>query len=193
MLYRRVTKSDYPGILALQEANLFENLSEAARREGFLSARFTAGQFEKMNRDAAIVVAEEAGRIAAYACSAGMEDSLRTPILAAMIHTFTRTAYLGTPLADARTCIYGPVCVDSAKRGKGVFRSLIAALKVELAGRYEVAAAFIAKSNAHSLAAHVDGVGMTVEGEFGFNHKTYWIVCFGIPAAELACGVGPRD
>ena len=192
MLFRRVTKSDYPGILALQEANLFENLSEAVRREGFLSARFSTRQFEQMNRDAAIVVAEEAGRIAAYACSAGVEDSRRYPILAAMIASFGRTLYLDLPLADTRVCIYGPVCVEQSSRGRGVFRKLLHALKQELAGHYDVAAAFIAKSNVRSVSAHVDGMGMSIAGEFEFAGKSFWIVCFGIPAADQACGTGPH-
>lgn len=176
----------------MQEANLFANLSEEARREGFLSARFSVEQFERMNRDAAIVVAVDAGRIAGYACSASVEDSRRYPILAAMIETFGRTTFLGTALADANVCIYGPVCVDRTLRGQGVFRQLIRTLKDELAGRYETAAAFIAKSNVHSLSAHVDGLGMTLTGEFEYVGKSYWIVCFGIPAADLARGVGPR-
>jgi L-amino acid N-acyltransferase YncA len=192
MLFRRATDRDYPGIVALQDANLFENLSEEARQEGFLSARFSVEQFGRMNRDAAIVVAEEAGQIIGYACSAGVDDSRRYPILAAMMETFGRTTFLGTSLTDAKVCIYGPVCVDRKSRGQGVFRQLIRTLKEELAGRYETAAAFIAKSNVRSLSAHVDGLGMTLTGEFEYVGKSYWIVCFGIPAADLACGVGPR-
>ena len=193
MRFRRATDNDYPGILTLQDANLFENLSEEARQEGFLSARFSAEQFERMNRDAAIVVAQDAGRIAGYACSAAVEDSRRYPILAAMIATFGRTTDPGMPLADTRACIYGPVCLERDARGRGVFRKLIHALKLELAGRYDIAAAFISKSNTRSLAAHVDGLGMTIAGEFEYAGKSYWIVCFGIPAADSACGGGPRE
>jgi L-amino acid N-acyltransferase YncA len=193
MLFRRATDPDYAGILELQEANLFDNLSEEGRREGFLSARFSVEQFGQMNRDAAIVVAVDAGRVTGYACSASVKDSRRYPILSAMIETFGRTTFLGTVLADAKVCIYGPVCVDRAARGQGVFRKLIHTLKEELAGHYEIAAAFIAKSNARSISAHVDGLGMTLTGEFDFSRKSFWIVCFGIPAADLACGVGPRQ
>lgn len=190
---RRVVDRDYPGILALQEVNLFENLSEADRREGFLSARFSTQAFDCMNRDAAIVVAEGASEIVGYACSAAVEISRDTPLLATMIAQFARTTFLGAPLAEIRTCIYGPVCVARSARGKGIFRGLIRALKKELAGRFDVAAAFIAKSNVRSVAAHVDGLGMSIAGEFEFARKSYWIVCFGIPAADQACGTGPRE
>jgi L-amino acid N-acyltransferase YncA len=192
MNFRRVAQRDYPGILALQEANQFDNLTPEQRRDGFLMARFSAEQLAQMNRDAAIVIAEDGGRLVGYACCAGVEFSRSFPILAAMIATFRRTTYLGNAIADTRACIYGPVCVDRAYRGRGVFRGLIGKVKEELAGQYDVAAAFIAKTNARSLAAHVDGLGMTVVGDFEHNDGTYWTVCFGIPAADLACGVGPR-
>ena len=41
-----------------------------------------------------------------------------------MIATFGRLTYLGTTLIDARVCIYGPVCVDRAWRGRGVLRTI---------------------------------------------------------------------
>jgi hypothetical protein len=192
MIFRRATGRDWPGILALQEANLFENLDAEARRDGFLSARFSAADFARMDHEAAVVVAEDAGRIAGYACSATIAGSQAMPILAAMIATFHRVSFLGNVLADSRVAIYGPVCVEQAARGRGAFRGLIGKLKEELAGRFEVAAAFIAKSNQRSLAAHVEGLGMTLVGDYEFEGKRLWIVAFGIPAADLACGVGPR-
>lgn len=192
MIFRRLAESELPGILALQEADLFDNLDIEARREGFLSARFGAEEFARMDREAAVVVAEEAGRIVGYACSATVESSRAVPVLAAMIASFHRITFLGNVLADSAVAIYGPVCVERGSRRRGVFRGLIGKLKEELAGRFEAAVDFIAKSNTHSLAAHVDGLGMTLIGDYEFEGRRFWIVAFGIPAADLACGVGPR-
>ena len=192
MIFRHLTSSDLPGILALQEANLSENLSDDQRKDGFLSARFSVEQFEQMDRDAAVVVAENGGRVIGYACCSSIEYSRQFPLLAAMIGTFRQVDYLGTALADWRSTIYGPVCVDREWRGRGGLRGLFATVRTELAGRFDVAAAFIAKANARSLAAHVDGLGMSVIGDFAFDGKDYWTVCFGIPALDQACGVGPR-
>jgi L-amino acid N-acyltransferase YncA len=192
MHIRRVTARDYAGMLALQEANLVDNLPAEQRKDGFLSARFTEEQFARMNGDAAVVVAEDNGRVVGYACCSGVDYNRQFPLLATMIETFGRVTFLGTALVDSRACIYGPVCVDRAARGKGVFRGLITRLKQELAGQFDVAAGFIAKSNARSLAAHVDGLGMLVAGDFRHGDRDCWIVCFGIPDADLACGSGPR-
>lgn len=193
MIFRRLVPRDLPSLLELQEANLLGNLPTEERKDGFLSARFAPEQFAQMNREAAVVVAEEHDRIVGYACSAGMNFSRQFPILDAMIATFGRLTYLGTTLIDARVCIYGPVCVDRAWRGRGVLRGVVARMKEELAGHFDVAAAFISKANSRSLAAHVDGLGMTVLGDYAFGTGRSWIVAFGIPPADSACGVGPRQ
>lgn len=192
MIFRRLAPRDLPSLLELQESNLFENLPMEQHKDGFLSARFAVEQFAQMNREAAVVVAEDDGRIVGYACSAGVDFSRQFPILDAMITTFGRLTYLGTTLIDARVCIYGPVCVDRSFRGRGVLRGLISGLKAELAGQFDVAAAFISKVNSRSLGAHVDGLGMTVLGDYAFEAGRYWIVAFGIPPSDHACGVGPR-
>lgn len=193
MILRRLAPRDLPSLLELQESNLFENLPAEQHKDGFLSARFAVEQFAQMNREAAVVVAEDDGRIIGYACSAGVDFSRQFPILEAMITTFGWLTYLGTTLIDARVCIYGPVCVDRSFRGRGVLRGLISGLKVELAGQFDVAAAFISKVNSRSLGAHVDGLGMTVLGDYAFEAGRYWIVAFGIPPSDRACGVGPRQ
>jgi hypothetical protein len=193
MIFRRLAPRDLPNLLELQEANLFGNLPTEQHKDGFLSARFAAEQFAQMNREAAVVVADDDGRIVGYACSAGVDFSRQFPILDTMIATFGRLTYLGTTLIDARVCIYGPVCVDRAWRGRGVLRGLIAGLKAQLAGQFDVAAAFISKANSGSLAAHVNELGMIILGDYVFDAGRYWIVAFGIPPADLACGVGPRQ
>ena len=193
MIFRRLAHRDLPGLLELQEINHFENLTPEQQKEGFLSARFSAEQFAQMNREAAFVVAEAQGHVVGYACSAGVDFSRQFPILDAMMATFGRLTYLGTPLINARVCVYGPVCVERAWRERGVLRELISRIKEELAGRFDMAAAFISKTNSRSLAAHVDGLGITVLGDYAFETGRYWIVAFGIPPDDLACGIGPRQ
>ena len=58
-------------------------------------------------------------------------------------------------------CFYGPVCLDAAWRGKGVLKRLYAAVKAHTSHDYDVGALFIDDDNPHSLAAHVQGLGMT--------------------------------
>ena len=55
MEFRRVSSAELAGVLALQEENLFENLSPDARQGGFLSARFTREQFVQMDAGVAMM------------------------------------------------------------------------------------------------------------------------------------------
>jgi len=193
VLFRRLVPQDLPRLLELQEVNHVENLTPEQQKDGFLSARFSMEQFAQMNRDAAVVVADGEGKIVGYACTAGVDFSRQFPVLDAMIATFGHLTYLGMTLIDARVCVYGPVCIDRAWRGRGVLRGLIARIREELAGHFDAAAAFISKTNSRSLAAHVDGLGMTVIGDYAFESKRYWIVAFSIPSAHPACGIGSQQ
>ena len=178
MQFRRVCDADWAGVLALQEDNLLENLSPEARRDGFLSARFTREQFVQMDADVAVMVAVDAGRVAGYLCTSSIEFNLQFPLLAAMIARYADLSFAGRPLSAQTTCVYGPVCVDRGFRARGLLRGMYRALLHELAGRYHAGVAFVSKDNLRSLAAHVEGLGMTGIGEFEFNARHYWILAF---------------
>ncbi|MGH8631559.1 MAG: GNAT family N-acetyltransferase [Burkholderiales bacterium] len=184
MNYRRAGENDWSEVFTLQEANLAWNLSAEDRAGGFLSARFSGEQFQAMNTGGAVVVARDSETLAGYAYASTQAFNAGVPIIAAIMEAFARLSLLGRPLQSPATVIYGPVCVERAYRGKGVFHGLIATLKQELRGRYETAAAFIAKSNARSLAAHVQGLGMAIVGDFEFDGSSFWIVAFGHPAGS---------
>lgn len=189
MNFRRATPADWAGVLALQEANLYENLDDTQRAQGFLTVRFAREQFEQMNAGAAVVVAHDGERIAGYACSSSRAFNSDVPIIAAMMATFARLWLLGRSLESPATAIYGPVCVDRRDRGRGVFGGLISQLKVELKGQFDTAAGFIAKNNPRSLTAHVDGAGMSLLGEFDFGGRGYWVVAFPVPPEAVSCTV----
>ena len=176
MQFRRLQPADLTGVLALQEANLFDNLSPEARRDGFLSARFTHAQFAQMDADVAVVVAANAGRVAGYLCASGIEYNRQFPLLAAMIARYPDLSFRGRPLSEQATCVYGPACVDRDFRGRGVLRGLYQALLDDVADRFAAGVGFISKDNPRSLAAHVDGLGMHKLGEFEFNARRYWIL-----------------
>jgi len=175
------TPAHHSGMLMLQEANLAENLDHEARLDGFLSARFKAEDFSAMANEAAVLVAEEEGQILGYVCSATVESSRSVPILAALLAHFPTLHFAGRPLTEQKVIIYGPVCVARTARGKGIFRALVEQLKATLTGRHETAVAFIANDNPRSLAAHVDGLGMTLLGSYTFKDRDYTIIAFAIP------------
>jgi hypothetical protein len=184
MRYRRLEERDLPAVLALQEANLFDNLGPEQRSQGFLSARFGAAQFVEMAADVAVMVAADADEIGGYLCASGLAFNRRVPLLAAMIERFPDTRFLGRPLGAQRCLIYGPVCVAASRRGSGVLRGLYGALRAEIAGDYDAGVLFIAQDNPRSLAAHADGLGMALVGDFAFDRGRYWILAFPVPLPQ---------
>ena len=175
-----VAADTYP-ILSIQTANLYANLTEEERRGGFLSAAFTAEHFVQMTREVVVMVADDEGEVCGYLCAGSLEFHRQFPLLAAMLDRFERVSFLGRPLTAQRTFIYGPVCVARSHRGRGLLRGLYDALRREVAGGYDAGVAFVAKDNQRSLAAHTDGLGMTLAGDFSFNGKQYWILAFHVP------------
>ena len=69
-----------------------------------------------------------------------------------------------------------------AYRRQGILRGLFEAQKKELAGQFEVGVALIARNNAHSMLAHVAGLGMTEVGDFEVNGNIFATVAFRLPA-----------
>ena len=79
------------------------------------------------------------------------------------------------------------MCIDRAYRRKGLLRGLYQEQKRELAGRFEVGVALIARTNQHSLDAHVAGLGMTDVGSFEVNGNVFATVAFS-PGAQVRRG-----
>ncbi len=178
--FHRLRDSDYAQLLALQEANLRDNLPEQDRPQGFLSARFSREQFAEMNASLAVVVAEMDAGVCGYLCGSTVDFNRRFPLLAAMIQHYPVVEFRGRPLDRHASFVCGPVCIDRRFRGKGLLRGLYGALFAEAAGRFETGVGFIAEDNPHSLAAHVQGIGMTDAGRFDFNQRGYRILAFAV-------------
>ena len=184
MRFSRAVGSRHAGVLALQEANLFDNLAGDARADGYLSARFTQAQFERMNSDVAVITATDGERVAGYLCASSVAFNRQFPLLAAMIERYPEVSFRGRLLAEQNTFVYGPVCVARSDRGSGVLRGMFDALMREIAGRFDAGVCFVAAGNTRSLAAHEHGLGMQRVAEFEFQQRSYHILAFDVPAVH---------
>ena len=186
MNFRRAAQDDLSAILGLLEANLADNLSVEERKSGFLSAKLTREQLAEMADDLGIIVADDGKRIVGFLCASQLSFNRQFPLLAAMLQQFDRVHHGGKPLSSCRSFMYGPVCVERSQRGKGLLRGLYERLLIEVAGKYDVGVAFVARENPHSLRAHMDGLGMADAGEFEFSGLAYAIVTFTVPRSVAA-------
>lgn len=183
--YRRALPQDYPAIVRLNSANFIANLSEDERTDGFLSAVFTPEQTAAMAEDLGTTVAIVDGVLAGFLCAFRNDFDHGSPVVAKMIESYNRVYFEGKLLSGYNTYAYGPVCIDWAYRRKGLLRGLYEAQKQELAGKFEVGVALIARNNPHSLHAHVAGLGMTAVGDFEVNGNIFATVAFRVSARAL--------
>ncbi len=184
IFYRRALPQDYPAIVRLNAANFIANLADHERAEGFLSAVFTLNQTAAMAEDLGTTVAIVDGVLAGFLCAFRNDFDHGSPVVARMIESYDRMRFEGKLLAEYDTYAYGPVCIDRAYRRMGLLRGLYEAQKQELAGRFEVGVALIARSNPHSMQAHVAGLGMTEVGEFEVDGKLFATVAFRVPVTK---------
>ncbi len=179
--YRRALPQDYSAIVRLNAANFIANLAADERADGFLSALFTLEQTAAMAEDLGTTVAIVDGALAGFLCAFGNDFDHGSPVVAKMLASYDRMRFEGKLLSSYNTYAYGPVCIDREYRRRGLLRGLYQAQTQELAGKFEVGVALIARNNPHSLQAHVAGLGMTEVGDFEVNGNTFATVAFRVP------------
>ena len=179
MDYRPGTGRDLDGVLALQGRTLVSNLGEEEKKDGFVTTPFTTDQLRALvAADGLFVAARGDGSLAGYAMAAGWDYWAGRPMFDLMIERFSGIEFRGVRIDRAHSYQYGPICVDRAERGKGVFLPLFEAARRGMAGRYAVGTTFINKANPRSYRAHVAKAGLVVIDEFGFGGGEYWGLAF---------------
>jgi hypothetical protein len=179
-VYRRARPEDYPSILRLQAADYIDNLTEEQRKEGFLSAKFTLEQIAAVAADLGVAIVTDDDEVAGCLCAFRREFDHDSPVIAKMLESYDQARFEGKLLSAFNSYIYGPVCIARRYRRRGLLRGLYDFQKKDLASRFEVGVALVAHDNPHSMAAHINGLGMTQAGNFEVNGKLFAILAFRI-------------
>lgn len=184
MEIKLATPADYQAIVTLANQYYIGNLSPEEQKGGFLSAKFTCEQIAEMAADPGIIVAHEAEEMAAFLCASRRDFSDPPPFYPEIMQALDSISFQGHPIKSYQFFIYGPVCIDSRHRGRGLFRKLYSALLCQVAGIYEVGIAFVAEDNPNSLQAHIKGLNRIVVGDFKFRGHRNHLLAFHIPTSE---------
>lgn len=179
--YRRAVTQDYPAIVQLNAANYIANLAEDERADGFLSAVFTLEQTAAMAEDLGTTVAIVDGVLAGFLCAFRNDFDHGSPVVAKMIASYPHMRFEDKPLSTFNSYVYGPVCIALGHRRRGLLRGLYEAQRRDLAGKFEIGVALIARNNPHSLRVHVAGLGMIETGDFEVNGNLFAAVAFRVP------------
>jgi len=176
--FRPGVEADLPGVLRLQELTLVANLGEEERKDGFVTTPFTPDQLIGLIARDGLVVAARPGNVVCYAMAAGWDYWAGRPMFDLMIARFEGIDFAGVGIDRRYSYQYGPICVESAERGKGVFLPLFEAARRGMADRYAVGTTFINKANPRSFRAHTAKAGLEVIDEFEFGGQSFWGMAF---------------
>ena len=148
-------ESELLGILKLQEANLYQNLSaEEKSEQGFVTVRHTIEQLRGMNELAAHVIANDGDQVAGYILAMTKASREFIPVLIPMFEQFDQLFFKGKPISEFNYMVIGQICVGKDYRGQRLFDRMYAEYRNKFAQNFEFGITEIATSNLRSLKAH---------------------------------------
>lgn len=153
-------EADVPGIHALMLANVAAN-------GGRLSASFSPAEILAMQQTLPMIVARREGLVVGFLMASSREAGGGIPIIRTMLE-----AYRGAENAY----VYGPICVDSTLRGRGLAQAMFAELRRRLPGREGIL--FVRQDNEASLRAHRK-MGLREVAEFDFRDCVHSVFAYG--------------
>lgn len=182
---RIATTHDIHQVMALQKQNLFANLSELEREDGFVTTPFTYAQIREIIGQKGLFVTEIEGNIIAYAFAGTWKYFSQWKIFKVMIASFPKLIFDGKRINTQNTFQYGPICIEKNHRGNGVLESIFEKMRLEMIKKYPISITFINKENKRSLFAHTQKLNWDIIDEFKFNNNTYLTLGFNMKNSVL--------
>jgi len=149
------TDDDLKAILALQKANLKENINLLeAETQGFVTCNHSFEVLKLMNHPYPHIIAKNNQKLAGYALIMSKSHSDKVPEIVSMFTQINQLSYKSKALKDANYVVMGQICVAKNFRGKGVFTSLYETMFAALKPHFTYIITSIATSNKRSVKAH---------------------------------------
>lgn len=171
MIIRIASESDIGGILELQSQNLYTNLSEVDRVEGFVTTPLTVDHIKTLLSQTGVFVVEQEETVVGYTFAGNWDFFSQWAIFPYMVSRFPDLNFQGTKITVDNTFQYGPVCIRRSLRGSDVLPQLFETMRSNFATRFPIGMTFINKANPRSLAAHTRKLGLEIIDEFEFNQN----------------------
>lgn len=167
--------SDVEEILNLHYRYQVDSISEEDKSDGFITTAFTDVHLTRLIQDEnGLFIACVENRIVAYAMAASWGFWSQWPLFEFMIKNLDDSTHLNKEITADNSYQYGPVCVDKAVRGLGVFEKVFGFSLAEMSKRYPIMVTFINKTNSRSFEAHTRKTNLEVIKHFEFNNNHYY-------------------
>ena len=179
---RLATDHDVGGIVDLESRYFVDNLDASARAKGFISILHSPQWFAAAVDTGGMHVAATAdGDIAGFIAVTDPPDSTAPdlpPIVRAMLDLADTVEVNGKPIAAQRWALRGPVCIDEAFRGCGIYGAFNATTGKFYRDRYELGVVFVAADNPRSLHTTTTKLGARSLAEFKVDSARYHFLVF---------------
>lgn len=179
---RLATQRDVGGIVDLESRYFVDNLDAAARAKGFISILHSPPWFAAAIDSGGMHVAATAdGDIAGFIAVTDPPDR-NAPDLPPIVRTILDLAEIvelnGKPIAAQRWALRGPVCIDEAFRGCGIYGAFNATTGEFYRDRYELGVVFVAADNPRSLHTTTTKLGARSLMDFEVDSARYHFLAF---------------
>ena len=149
------SEADIQGILALQQANLRQNLlAEVQADQGFLTVEHNPHVLTRMNRAAPSIIAKDGTMVVGYCLTMLPEFKADVPELALLFASIDTLTYAGQPVRDYAYYVMGQVCVADGYRGQQLFDRMYQHHRATYGDRYQLLITDISEKNTRSFRAH---------------------------------------
>jgi len=186
IISRIACENDIKGILSLQEHNLYKNLDDNGRKNGFVTTPFTVSQIQEIiKQNGVFVVTNKVDIIIAYAFAGNWEYFKQWEIFNYMVSRFPLLSFNGKNISIKNSFQYGPVCIDKNYRGRGLLNLIFEEMRIEFVKKYPISITFINKENIISKKAHTKKLGWEIIDEFEFNKNSYIGLAFNMNISVL--------
>ena len=179
---RLATAGDVDGIVDLESRYFVDNLDASARAKGFISLLHSPHWFAAAVDAGGMHVAATAdGEIAGFIAVTDPPDRNTAdlpPIVRAMLDLADTVEVNGKPIAAQRWALRGPVCIDEAFRGCGIYASFNAITGEFYRDRYDIGVVFVAADNPRSLHTTTTKLGARSLAEFEVDSARYHFLAF---------------
>ena len=172
--HRTKTDEELNEILALQEQNLFKNVSDQEKlNEGFVTLKHDFKTLKKMNNACAHCVAKNNGKIVGFALSMLQEHRNDVALLIPMFDVIDSA--INTKKVASNYMLMGQICIDKSQRGKGVFRGLYTYMANQMKNNYNAIITEVDSKNIRSSNAH-KSVGFQLLEKYTANNQDWEII-----------------
>lgn len=170
------TTKDLEGIIALQKANLAQNLTkEEIKSQGFVTVHHSYEQLKKLNDHEKHIIAKDNDRVVGYVLAMTHHSKFDLPILIPMFNEFEIILYGSKKIADYNYIVAGQVCTHKEYRGQGIVDNCYGTYKNFYSEKYDFVITEIATTNLRSLHVH-KRIGFTEIHSYTAPDKENWII-----------------